>query len=208
MKKIFNFFLGSKKRKRNQQVSDVESMPWVLCCDDYPDFRKSIQFRFAQHGVLSVRCNDGLETLRVTRDSKPSLILLDINMPSLQGDEVLERLRQHPMTMNVPVIVITGRQDSEMRCKMLAAGVAAYMTKPVDFEHLLRLASEHMPIDVTCEQRTGRIDSRHTVDAATDNEAEILEAEDSHVYKSHAIGRMKNKTRRSSRSTSRRTRVE
>ncbi|MBT4838268.1 MAG: response regulator [Methylococcales bacterium] len=74
--------------------------------------------------------NDGEKGLDIAKSANPDLILLDIMMPGLTGYDVCELLKQDELTINIPIIIITAKNDSDDESKGLAAGAIDYITKP------------------------------------------------------------------------------
>jgi signal transduction histidine kinase/ActR/RegA family two-component response regulator len=72
----------------------------------------------------------------------PDLVLLDLHLPDLGGEQVLTRLRADPRTADVPVVVLSADATKSMRAPLLAAGARAYLTKPIEVPQLLALADE------------------------------------------------------------------
>ena len=85
---------------------------------------------------VSVAC-DGPEALRGAREEAPDLVLLDVNMPGLDGLEVCRRLRADPATASLPIILVTALADRTHRLEGIAAGANDYLTKPIDRPDLL-----------------------------------------------------------------------
>jgi len=67
----------------------------------------------------------------------PDLILLDLNLPDLNGDQVLAELRANPRTFSIPVVMLTADNRPATRERMLAAGASAFLAKPVEVRALL-----------------------------------------------------------------------
>lgn len=82
--------------------------------------------------------------LELAREHQPDLILLDLHLPDLSGDQVFNILHADPKTSGIPVIVISADATPGQVNRLLSAGVTAYMTKPVDVEKLLKLLDEHL----------------------------------------------------------------
>ena len=111
----------------------------VLIVDDYPGARYLRSRILSEAGYEVVEASTGTEALERARAIKPSLILLDVNLPDISGLEVCERLKQEPATAGIPVIQITGAWLSESdRQRGLASGADAYLVEPVDEVTLLR----------------------------------------------------------------------
>lgn len=84
-----------------------------------------------------VNAYDGREGFHKAFMQPASAIILDYQMPNGRGDYVLRRLKETPVTRDIPVIVLTGRKEASIRRMMLNLGADAFLTKPVEFEHLL-----------------------------------------------------------------------
>ena len=79
--------------------------------------------------------------LALAEQEPPDLVLLDVHLPDMSGEEVLEHLRASAGTASVPVIVLSADATSAHKARMLAAGADAYLTKPLDLPHLLDLVA-------------------------------------------------------------------
>jgi CheY-like chemotaxis protein len=86
-----------------------------------------------------VTAEDGEEALSQACVEAPDIILMDLNMPKLSGWDATKRLKQMPETMHLRVIALSAHALSSDQAKAIAAGCDAYVSKPVDFEHLLSL---------------------------------------------------------------------
>jgi signal transduction histidine kinase/CheY-like chemotaxis protein len=75
--------------------------------------------------------------LELARQHVPDLILLDAHLPDLEGDEVLKRVRSDELTRHIPVIAVSADATGEQRARMLAAGAAGYLTKPITLDVVL-----------------------------------------------------------------------
>jgi len=73
----------------------------------------------------------------LVRQHRPDLVLLDLHLPDIDGEEVLRRLQADPHTAGLPVVVVSADGTHGYRERLLAAGAAAYLTKPLDVPHVL-----------------------------------------------------------------------
>lgn len=111
----------------------------VLIVDDYPGARYLRSRILSEAGYEVLEAGNGNEALAIARSARPSLILLDVNLPDISGFEVCTRLKEDPATASIPVIQITGAWLSEKdRQEGLASGANAYLVEPVDDVTLLR----------------------------------------------------------------------
>ncbi|HVH53268.1 MAG TPA: response regulator, partial [Actinomycetota bacterium] len=76
--------------------------------------------------------------LELARDHRPDLILLDLHLPDMAGDEVLRRLREDPTTRTIPVVMISADATQTQINRLLAAGADDYLTKPLDVARFLQ----------------------------------------------------------------------
>ena len=113
----------------------------ILVVDDEPDCISIIQCRLEWSHYKVVTATNGKEALEVAEKEKPNLILLDTNMPVMNGHEMLERLRKHPILKDIPVIMVTALCERQDIAVASTFGIADYVTKPVDFTSLLEKIS-------------------------------------------------------------------
>ena len=109
----------------------------ILVVDDEPDCLSIIQCRLEWCHYEVISAGNGEEALRIAEDEKPDLILLDTNMPVMNGLDVLERMRKNPVLRDTPVIMVTALCEGQHIDAASAYGIADYVTKPVDFTSLL-----------------------------------------------------------------------
>ena len=102
--------------------------PTILIVDDDEAIRSAFALALRGAGYRVMVAGDGLEALEVTRRENPALILLDLEMPVVNGWQTLERLRKNGFTQSV--IILTGHTLVEDRVKGLSAGAADYLGKP------------------------------------------------------------------------------
>jgi two-component system cell cycle response regulator len=101
----------------------------LLVADDEADAREALTQALAdEHDVITAA--DGQQALDLARAQHPALVLLDLNMPLLDGFEVLEQLRAEPATEEIPVILVTGRGDDAGKVRGLDLGAVDYLQKP------------------------------------------------------------------------------
>jgi len=82
----------------------------------------------------TVECEDGAPSLDLARRHNPVLILMDIELPTMDGITALGRLRADPVTKDIPVVAVTASVTPSERDKVMAAGFTAYVAKPIDVD--------------------------------------------------------------------------
>jgi CheY-like chemotaxis protein len=124
---MFGLFKSKKKVDRAK----------ILVVDDEPDYVATIQCRLEWSHYEVVTAANGAEAIEKAVNEKPDLVLLDTNMPIMNGHEVLERLKQHPELKDTPVIMVTALCEPQDIAKASSYGVADYVAKPFDFAELM-----------------------------------------------------------------------
>ena len=115
-------------------TSPIPSPPWVvLLVDDQQMVAERITFMLSRQPELRiVYCSDGKAALAMARTSEPSVILQDLVMPEVDGLAVVRELRADAATRNIPIIVLSGKDDAQTKCDSFAAGANDYVVKLPD----------------------------------------------------------------------------
>jgi signal transduction histidine kinase/CheY-like chemotaxis protein len=122
------------------EAPDPKGKPIALVIDDDRTARELMRRLFDQQGLQMVGAADGAEGLRLAKEIKPSLIFLDVIMPSMDGWQVLSALKATPELASIPVIMATAVQDEN---KGLAMGAMHYLNKPINRQHLAEIIEKH-----------------------------------------------------------------
>jgi len=116
----------------------------VLIVEDEPDNREIMKTVVEELlGLRSVPATDGKTALRLAATLRPSLIVMDLMMPVLDGFGAIELLKSQPETASIPVIAISALSRSSDRQRALEAGAAAYLSKPFDLDSLAAAIKEY-----------------------------------------------------------------
>jgi len=114
----------------------------ALVVDDSLSARRSLA-QFVKDAGFEVRTAiDGLEAVGIIDAHKPDILLVDMEMPRMNGMELTAHLRANPETSDLPVIMITSRSTDKHRQQARNVGVDAYLTKPFSEDHLMRQIDE------------------------------------------------------------------
>ena len=115
----------------------------ILVVDDEPRNVRILQIQLNARGYTVYTAADGLQALEVVKEEMPDLILLDINMPKMDGFEVVKHVRANEATEFIPIVMITALRDTrENRIKSIEAGADDFIEKPFDsLEVLARVRS-------------------------------------------------------------------
>jgi DNA-binding response OmpR family regulator len=139
----------SSKETSSQAASETtpgRRLPKILVIDDDPEISKILKFRLERYGVDVLRAFSGMQGYWTALDMRPDMIILDMVMPDGSGNYVFGRLRSHPLTEKVPVLMLTGVNTPGVRRQMFGLGVDAYLTKPIDFMALLEHVRQYVPL--------------------------------------------------------------
>ena len=112
----------------------------ILVVDDELDLCKVIAFRLRKEGYDVTVVNDGLEGLNAIRKSSPDLIVLDLMLPSMSGEEVCKTLREdddREDIQNIPIVMLTAKSGVVDKIVGKVIGANAYLMKPFDVSQLL-----------------------------------------------------------------------
>ena len=104
-------------------------IPKVLVVDDSATMRNFL-IRVLKDDFDVVTASDGVECIDTYKDVKPSVILLDLMMPVMDGFDVIEEIRNRICDQEVIIIVLTGQDEQEIKAKALNSGANDYLTKP------------------------------------------------------------------------------
>ncbi len=109
----------------------------VLVVEDEPDLSELLAINLRGEGYEVEQARDGGEALQAVERERPDLILLDLMMPRLSGQQVAERLKQTPSTSTIPIIMLTAMSDELDELKGLELGADDYITKPFSMSVVL-----------------------------------------------------------------------
>jgi CheY-like chemotaxis protein len=113
----------------------------LLIADDEPAVRALVRVTLEDDDYRILEAADGVEALQKIRDEHPSLVLLDIMMPGMNGLEVCRIVKSDPTTSGTVVVMLTAQAQQRDRDRGLAAGADVYFTKPFSPLALLDLVS-------------------------------------------------------------------
>ncbi len=114
----------------------TEQVIRILVADDDPDIQDLVETVLNSEEFSVSVAADGRETIRKVKELKPDLLILDIMMPELGGFEVLKILRSQPETVDLPILMLTAKDDEEHIRKGFDSGATDYLTKPFKIPQL------------------------------------------------------------------------
>lgn len=116
----------------------------VLTVDDSPSVRKMVEFSLKAKGYVMGSAGDGQEAMDILNKEPFDAIILDVNMPRMNGLEFLEKRLENDDIASIPVIMLTTEGQEEDRDRALALGATAYIVKPFKPSQLLELLDEFL----------------------------------------------------------------
>jgi len=109
----------------------------ILIVEDNPQSLKLVRDILQVKGYQTLEAETGEEGVRLARERQPALILMDIQLPGINGIEALHRLRADPVTSSTPVIAVTASVMTQDRSRIMAAGFDGFQSKPISVNQLL-----------------------------------------------------------------------
>ena len=140
-------FNMSRKSKSSKRVA--------LLVEDYTDSREMLRFLLQGLGWHVLESGDGSEAIKLATIHQPTLIITDLNLPGIDGIELVRKLRRSGHWLKiVPIIMLTAIDGDAFRHTALAAGVNRFFTKPVNFE-LLESAISELVQETSLQEENG-----------------------------------------------------
>ena len=113
--------------------------PVVMLVEDFKDTREMMRRMLELRGCRVVEALNGQEAIELSQAGKLDLVLMDLNMPVLDGFTATMRIREYEPTRDVPVVAVTAYDTAESRAAAGAVGCCDYIVKPLDLERLSAL---------------------------------------------------------------------
>ncbi|MDO8433257.1 MAG: response regulator [Candidatus Binatus sp.] len=112
-------------------MSDSIRLPQIMVVDDDQDTVAILSRHLQREGFLPIETNSGAQCLKLVHENEVDVILLDLMMPEMDGFEVVRALKNDPITAEIPIIMITARDDLDAREEGMRLGVSDFLAKPV-----------------------------------------------------------------------------
>jgi DNA-binding response OmpR family regulator len=125
---------------------------WILHIEDDRELSAALSMRLRPYGVVVIPAFNGMEGYRRAFLNPASAIILDLELPNGNGDYVMRRLKETPVTRDIPVIVLTGRKERTVERQMMNLGADAYLHKPVNLDELLATLERVTKLDMKHQQ--------------------------------------------------------
>lgn len=126
-------------KNKSQPAKAIEPKFLILVVDDLADNVAMLSLALQQQGYRVVTANNGEDAITVATHTMPNLILMDINLPTLDGLGATRRIRENESLREVPVVAITAFGTEGFQRAAYDAGVSGYLTKPIDLDRMHQL---------------------------------------------------------------------
>ena len=117
-------------------------MKTVLLCEDNEDILELVKLVLAESGYRLVSAKNGIDAVKMCLDEKPDLVLMDLNMPGLNGFDTMRRLRCEGFTG--PMVVLTGSSNEGDRRKAMEAGCNEFIVKTLEMKDVQRILDHYL----------------------------------------------------------------
>jgi DNA-binding response OmpR family regulator len=112
-------------------MDEAIRLPQILVVDDDQDTVAILAHHLQREGFVPIQANSGAQCLKMVHENEVDVILLDLMMPDMDGFQVVKALRDDPETAEIPIIMITARDDMDARAEGMRLGVSDFLAKPV-----------------------------------------------------------------------------
>jgi twitching motility two-component system response regulator PilG len=129
----------------------------VIVIDDSPTIRKAMSITLNRVGLTAVGADSGVSGLAAIAEHRPILIFLDIVLQRLNGYQLCQIIKQHPVSGSTPVIMLSGRDGVFDKIRGRLAGADDYITKPFEPEALLLTVQKYLPIIGPISRRSSSV---------------------------------------------------
>ncbi|MBI2997453.1 MAG: response regulator [Deltaproteobacteria bacterium] len=116
----------------------------ILLVEDNPVNRRLAEFLLRSQGYQILQAGTAQEAFELLKCERPDLIVMDIQLPGMDGLEATKKLKEDPITADIPIVAVTSYAMKGDREKALSAGCAAYITKPIDKTTFIQEVASHL----------------------------------------------------------------
>jgi CheY-like chemotaxis protein len=117
-----------------------------MVAEDFDDFRHAMKAVLEAKGCHVVEAADGAQAVWMALEAHPKLILMDLEMPVIDGFEATRQIRQRAEMSDVPIVALTARSDESWRRRALDSGCSDYVIKPFDLDLIDKLLKRYLDI--------------------------------------------------------------
>ena len=118
----------------------------ILIIDDEEDIQKLLKIRLEQDSFTVITAGDGASGAKMAEQEIPNLILLDIMMPNVDGYSCLKEIRKNQKTKDIPVIMLSGKEEEKVRDLFAFQKINGYVEKPFELDNLVAKIRETLKV--------------------------------------------------------------
>jgi len=118
----------------------------ILIIDDEEDIRKMLKIRLEQEGFTIVQASDGDIGAKTAEQEVPDMIIMDIMMPNVDGYSCLKEVRSLPKTKDIPILMLSGKEEEKVRDLFAFQKISGYIEKPFELDDLVMKIREILKI--------------------------------------------------------------
>lgn len=144
IKNLFN--KGEGGDRRSAKRARIPAQASILIIDDSRTAIHMLQKMLQHTGYRLLTANNGVEGVEMAIAHQPDLILMDIIMPGLNGFQATRKIAKHPITKNIPVILVSGNEQATEQFWGLKVGARGFLAKPVERGDLFRLIDQQLTV--------------------------------------------------------------
>ena len=144
-------------------MDDANRVPQIMVVDDDEDTVAILAHHLRREGFVPIPANSGTQCLKLVHENEVDVILLDLMMPEMDGFEVVKALRDNPETAEIPIIMITARDDLDARAEGMRLGVSDFLAKPVFRRQLASRVRAQLQVVETARNATAAMDRLEAV---------------------------------------------
>jgi two-component system cell cycle response regulator len=151
-------------KSKGKTLEPSERIAQIMVVDDDPDTVSILARHLQREGYDAIEAVSGAECIRLAHERPVDVILLDLMMPGMDGFDVCRALKEHPKTAEIPIIMITARDDLDARAEGMRLGVSDFLAKPVFRRQLanrIRAQLEALAAGRATEAALNRITNRN-----------------------------------------------
>jgi CheY-like chemotaxis protein len=117
----------------------------ILVVEDYEDTSLAMRLALERKGYHILEASDGAQAVATAERERPDVVLMDLNLPVLDGFAAAASIRSNPELKETVIVAVTAYHDPDLRARAVSAGCNAFVTKPIDFDWLGDLISNLLP---------------------------------------------------------------
>ena len=144
-------------------MNEAIRTPQIMVVDDDQDTVAILAHHLRREGFVPIEANSGAQCLKLVHENEVDVILLDLMMPEMDGFEVVKALRDNPETAEIPIIMITARDDLDARAEGMRLGVSDFLAKPVFRRQLASRVRAQLQVVETARNASAMMDRLEAV---------------------------------------------